>query len=35
MFSLPRELRTDLKAAGTPVATPRRGARRELSVEPV
>jgi 4-hydroxy-3-methylbut-2-enyl diphosphate reductase len=35
MFSLPRELRTDLKAAGTPVATPRRGARRELTVEPV
>jgi 4-hydroxy-3-methylbut-2-en-1-yl diphosphate reductase len=35
MFSLPRELRTDLKNAGTPVATPRRGARRQLSVEPV
>jgi 4-hydroxy-3-methylbut-2-enyl diphosphate reductase len=35
MFSLPRELRTDLKAAGAPVATPRRGARRALSVEPV
>ncbi|WP_298459488.1 4-hydroxy-3-methylbut-2-enyl diphosphate reductase [uncultured Cellulomonas sp.] len=35
MFSLPRELRTDLKSAGSPVATPRRGARRELTVEPV
>ena len=35
MFSLPRELRRDLKAAGTPVAAPRRGTRRELAVEPV
>jgi len=35
MFSLPRELRTDLKSAGTPVETPRRGARRQLAVEPV
>jgi len=34
MFSLPKELRTDLKAAGTPVAVSRRGARR-ARVEPV
>ena len=33
MFSLPKELRTDLKAAGTRVARLRRGARPELSVE--
>ncbi|WP_311836136.1 4-hydroxy-3-methylbut-2-enyl diphosphate reductase [Cellulomonas fimi] len=35
MFSLPRELRSDLKAAGTPVTQPRRGRRTELTVEPV
>jgi len=35
MFSLPKELRTDLKAAGTPVPRLRRGARPELSVEPL
>jgi 4-hydroxy-3-methylbut-2-enyl diphosphate reductase len=35
MFSLPRELRADLKAAGQPVARPARGERRSLSVEPV
>jgi 4-hydroxy-3-methylbut-2-enyl diphosphate reductase len=34
MFSLPRELRTDLRAAGVPAAPPRRGARRQLAVEP-
>ena len=35
MFSLPRELRTDLKAAGIPAARPRRGARTAVAVEPV
>jgi 4-hydroxy-3-methylbut-2-enyl diphosphate reductase len=35
MFSLPRELRADLKAAGQPVARPTRGDRRALSVDPV
>ncbi|WP_028050912.1 4-hydroxy-3-methylbut-2-enyl diphosphate reductase [Cellulomonas sp. URHD0024] len=35
MFSLPRELRADLKAAGTPVASPRRDGRRSLDVQPV
>ena len=35
MFSLPRELRADLKQAGTPVARPRRDARVELGVQPV
>jgi 4-hydroxy-3-methylbut-2-enyl diphosphate reductase len=34
MFSLPRELRADLKAAGSPVGRPNRGARRSLSIEP-
>lgn len=34
MFSLPRELRADLKAAGAPVQRPNRGARRSLPVEP-
>ncbi|WP_372594454.1 4-hydroxy-3-methylbut-2-enyl diphosphate reductase [Actinotalea sp.] len=34
MFSLPKELRADLKAAGTPVPRPERGARQSLSVEP-
>ncbi|WP_029252348.1 4-hydroxy-3-methylbut-2-enyl diphosphate reductase [Paraoerskovia marina] len=32
MFSLPRELRTDLKAAGT---APQQGGRRSLSVDPI
>ncbi|RYV50485.1 4-hydroxy-3-methylbut-2-enyl diphosphate reductase [Pengzhenrongella frigida] len=32
MFSLPKELRSDLKAAGTPVPPLRRGARPELGV---
>jgi 4-hydroxy-3-methylbut-2-enyl diphosphate reductase len=35
MFSLPRELRADLKAAGQPVARPTRGDRRARSVDPV
>jgi 4-hydroxy-3-methylbut-2-enyl diphosphate reductase len=35
MFSLPRELRADLKAAGQAPARPERGARRSLSVDPV
>ncbi|WP_448059393.1 4-hydroxy-3-methylbut-2-enyl diphosphate reductase [Cellulomonas hominis] len=35
MFSLPRELRADLKKAGTPVDRPRRDARRELTIQPV
>jgi 4-hydroxy-3-methylbut-2-enyl diphosphate reductase len=35
MFSLPRELRADLKSAGTPPARPRRQARDELGVQPV
>ncbi len=35
MFSLPKELRADLKAAGTPVPRPERGPRTSLTVEPV
>ena len=35
MFSLPRELRADLKSAGGAPARPARGERRGLSVEPV
>ncbi|MGV8967062.1 MAG: 4-hydroxy-3-methylbut-2-enyl diphosphate reductase [Cellulomonas sp.] len=35
LFSLPKELRTDLKAAGTPVPRVHRGPRHELSVEPI
>ncbi|WP_265520865.1 4-hydroxy-3-methylbut-2-enyl diphosphate reductase [Oerskovia flava] len=35
MFSLPRELRADLKAAGNAPARPRRENRTALSVEPV
>ena len=35
MFSLPRELRADLKAAGQSSGRPARGDRRGLSVEPV
>lgn len=35
MFSLPRELRADLKAAGAPRARPRREHRTELAIEPV
>ena len=35
MFSLPRELRADLKAAGQATGRPARGPRRSLSVEPV
>ena len=35
MFSLPRELRADLKKAGTPLARPRRESRDELGVQPV
>jgi 4-hydroxy-3-methylbut-2-enyl diphosphate reductase len=35
MFSLPRELRADLKAAGQAPARPERGARRSLTVDPV
>ncbi|MGO1315573.1 MAG: 4-hydroxy-3-methylbut-2-enyl diphosphate reductase [Cellulomonadaceae bacterium] len=35
MFSLPRELRSDLKKAGTDSSRPRRGQRRQLAVEPV
>ena len=35
MFSLPKELRADLKKAGTPTDLRRRGARRELDVRPV
>jgi 4-hydroxy-3-methylbut-2-enyl diphosphate reductase len=35
MFSLPRELRADLKNAGTPVERPRRESRDELGVQPV
>ncbi len=34
MFSLPKELRSDLKAAGTPVPRPERGSRTPVSVEP-
>jgi len=34
MFSLPRELRADLKAAGNPATTPRREGRRSLDVQP-
>ena len=34
MFSLPRELRADLKAAGEATGRPTRGERRALSVEP-
>jgi 4-hydroxy-3-methylbut-2-en-1-yl diphosphate reductase len=34
MFSLPRELRADLKAAGKAPATPRRDGRRSLDVQP-
>ncbi|MCL3862578.1 4-hydroxy-3-methylbut-2-enyl diphosphate reductase [Actinotalea sp. K2] len=35
MFSLPKELRADLKAAGQEPPRPTRGERRSLSVEPV
>ena len=35
MFSLPRELRADLKAAGKAPATPRREGRHSLNVQPV
>ncbi|WP_182113305.1 MULTISPECIES: 4-hydroxy-3-methylbut-2-enyl diphosphate reductase [unclassified Actinotalea] len=35
MFSLPRELRADLKAAGQAPPRPTRGARRTIAVEPV
>ncbi|WP_199424840.1 4-hydroxy-3-methylbut-2-enyl diphosphate reductase [Actinotalea solisilvae] len=35
MFSLPRELRADLKAAGQAPARPTRGPRRAIAVEPV
>jgi 4-hydroxy-3-methylbut-2-enyl diphosphate reductase len=35
MFSLPRELRADLKAAGTPAQRPRREGRASLEVRPV
>ena len=35
MFSLPRELRSDMKKAGVAQARPRRGERRGLSVTPV
>lgn len=35
MFSLPRELRTDLRAAGADDPRPRRGERRDLAVRPV
>ncbi|MCU1433076.1 MAG: 4-hydroxy-3-methylbut-2-enyl diphosphate reductase [Actinotalea sp.] len=35
MFSLPKELRADLKAAGEAPVRPQRGPRRALSVEPV
>ncbi len=34
MFSLPRELRADLKAAGAMPVTPRRDGRRSLDVQP-
>ena len=34
MFSLPKELRADLKAAGSPVPRPERGERRSVPVEP-
>lgn len=34
MFSLPRELRADLKAAGSEPARPRRDGRRDLKVQP-
>ncbi|NUU17080.1 4-hydroxy-3-methylbut-2-enyl diphosphate reductase [Cellulomonas humilata] len=34
MFSLPRELRADLKAAGKAPVTPRRDGRRSLDVQP-
>ncbi len=35
MFSLPRELRADLKKAGMGEPRPRRGARKSLDVTPV
>ncbi|QZN86381.1 4-hydroxy-3-methylbut-2-enyl diphosphate reductase [Cellulomonas sp. C5510] len=35
MFSLPRELRSDLRAAGADDPRPRRGERRDLAVRPV
>ncbi|MFI2753449.1 4-hydroxy-3-methylbut-2-enyl diphosphate reductase [Cellulomonas sp. P22] len=35
MFSLPRELRSDLKKSGVDVRAPRRGARRDLDIQPV
>jgi 4-hydroxy-3-methylbut-2-enyl diphosphate reductase len=35
MFSLPRELRADLKAAGEETGHPKRGNRRSLTVNPV
>ena len=35
MFSLPRELRTDLKASGSDGGRPARGGRTSLSVQPV
>jgi len=35
MFSLPRELRADLKAAGTPAPRPRREGRAAIEVRPV
>ena len=35
MFSLPRELRADLKAAGEPAGRPRPDGRRRLDVQPV
>lgn len=35
MFSLPRELRTELRAAGADDPRPRRGERRDLAVRPV
>ena len=35
MFSLPRELRADLKAAGEPTGRPRPDGRRRLDVQPV
>ena len=35
MFSLPRELRADLKKAGVETAHPKRGNRRSLTVNPV
>jgi len=35
MFSLPRELASDLKRMGVNVSTPRRGTRRDLSIQPL